>query len=639
MKGDLECCPKLENGDVKYVSVLSTVLVATIQEAKDRISQIEYIFCNQLYPNLQAKTKSLQKIYAEAEGAWKEKEKDLLEQIEKLRVEKQQAVEGNKIDKGKPNENANVLLAATLRNRESRINELEQEVAKKSKEVDEGMELQNKLLQLVQRKAAMIVDKGRELKRNEEKSNELLAKVKSLEKNAEELQDEVRKKTEKVAEKTLLERNLSKKVLSLSSLVEDNEKLKTENKQLMHKVECLEKNLSGLENKLREKTEETEGGRVLQAELLQQIDINAVEILKQKEQLDKSENDKKVLLEKVNVLEEKVNELQENQSSSGEEAEGKVSYDKLLHHIQLKDSELLAEKRKMRDLHGLYMKLRSQYNYLCAKSGLTTKNMLMLKDKLEDERGSFKHQPTTSSDGGNKSVDASAASCEMKEVKTENEFRDGLLDNKFVESIPIANFKSPTSIYVAPKCPPTVKPAQIIGTKRPASSWIDTRSHPGKDGPDPHDDFLDTPLEKLRADLDKNMEEEVQNDKNMEPSSSDDETQDINSDRNLRDQQMPGPIGGKKGFKYIEPVRKKAERKNLKGVECKQCKKFYDAVLPNNGGDGNKQNVRCEHHDGVSRHRYKDGYGLTECPTYAADESELGIDPFKLLYDKSRAIK
>ncbi|KAJ6302845.1 hypothetical protein OIU77_016859 [Salix suchowensis] len=547
MKGDLECCPKLENGDVKYVSVLSTVLVATIQEAKDRISQIEYIFCNQLYPNLQAKTKSLQKIYADAEGAWKEKEKDLLEQIEKLRVEKQQFVEGNKVDKGNPSENANGLLAATLRNRESRINELEQEVVKKSKEVDEGMELQNKLLQLVQRKAAMIVDKGRELKRSEEKSNELLAKVKSLEKNAEELQDEVRKKTEKVAEKTLLEKNLSKKVLSLSLLVEDNEKLKTENEQLTHKVECLEKNLSGLENKLREKTEETEGGRVLQAELLQQIDMNAVEILKQKEQRDKSENDKKVLLEKVNGLEEK-------------------------------DSELLAEKRKMRDLHGLYMKLRSQYNYLCTKSGLTTKNMLMLKDKLEEESGSFKHQPTTSSDGGNKSVDASAASGEMKEVKTENEFCDGLSDNKFVESIPNANFKSPTSIYVAPEC---------------------------KDGPDPHDDFLDTPLEKLRADLDKNMEEEVQNDKNMDPSSSDDETQDINSDRILREQQMPGPIGGKKGFKYIEPVRKKAERKNLKGVECKQCKKFYDAVLPNNGGDGNKQNVRCEHHDGVSRHRYK----------------------------------
>ena len=395
MKGDLECCPKLENGDVKYVSGLSTILVATIQEAKDRISQIEYIFCNQLYPNFQAKSKSLQKIYADAEGAWKEKEKDLLEQIEKLRVEKQEVVEGNKVEKEKPNEKANALLAATLRNRESRIDELEQEVVKKSKEIDEGMELQNKLLQLVQTKAAMIVDKGRELKRNEGKSNELLAKVKSLEKNVEELQDEVRKKSEKVAEKTELANNLSKRVLSLLSMVEDTEKLKTENEQLMHKVECLEKNLSGLKNKLREKTEETEGGRVLQAELLQQIDMNAVEILKQKEQLDMSENDKKELLEKVNGLEEKVNELQENLSSSGKEAEGKVSYDKLLHNIQLKDSELLVEKRKTRDLHGLYMKLRSQYNYLCTKSGLTMKNML--KDKLEDESGSFKHQPTTSS--------------------------------------------------------------------------------------------------------------------------------------------------------------------------------------------------------------------------------------------------
>jgi splicing factor 4 len=402
MKGELlECCPKLEAGDV---SGLSTILVATIQEAKDRISQIEYIFCNQLYPNFQTKSKSLLKIYSDAEEVWKEKEKHLYELIEKLRVEKQEVVEENKLLKvgkeksaGEPNEKANVLLAIP-RNRESKIDELEQEVMKKYKEVDEGMELQNTLLQLVQTKAAMIVDKGRELKTNEEKTNELLAKVKSLEKHVEELQEEDRKKTEKVAEKTELANSLSKKASSLLKLIEDNEKLRTEHEkekeQLMYKVECLEENLGGLKKKFLEKTEEIEEGRVLQAELLQQIEMNAVEILKQKEQLEKSENDKKVLLDKVNGLEEKVNELQANLSSSVKEAERKVSYENLLHRIELKDCELLAEKRKMSDLHGLYIKLRSQYKYLCTKSGLTMKNML--NDKLEDESGSLKHQLTTS---------------------------------------------------------------------------------------------------------------------------------------------------------------------------------------------------------------------------------------------------
>ncbi|KAJ6984874.1 protein gamma response 1-like [Populus alba x Populus x berolinensis] len=627
MKGELlECCPKLEAGDV---SGLSTILVATIQEAKDRISQIEYIFSNQLYPNFQTKCKSLLKIYSDAEEVWKEKEQHLLELIEKLRVEKQEVVEENKLLKvgkeksaGEPNEKENVLLAIP-RNRESKIDELEQEVMKKYKEVGEGMELQNTLPQLVQTKAAMIVDKGRELKMNEEKTNELLAKVKSLEKHVEELQEEVRTKTEKVAEKTELANSLSKKALYLLKLIEDNEKLRTEHEkekeQLMYKVECLEENLGGLKKKFREKTEEIEEGRVLQAELLQQIEMNAVDILKQKEQLEKSENDKKVLLDKVNGLEEKVNELQANLSSSVKEAERKVSYENLLHRIELKDCELLAEKRKMSDLRGLYIKLRSQYKYLCTKSGLTMKNML--NDKLEDESGSLKHQLTTSTDRGNKNVDASAAPCEMKEVKTENEFSNVLVDNEVVKSIPIANFKSPTSGCAAPKCPPTVKSTRIIGTKRPASSWIDTRSRQGKDGPDPHDDFLDTPLENLRADLDKAMKEEVhdphvvvQKEKNMDPGSSDDETQDANVDRSPGEQRMPVPIGGKGGFKYVEPVRKKAERQNLKGVQCKQCKKFYDAVLPTNGGksaDGNQQNVRCEHHDGVSRHRYKYAPPLT----------------------------
>ncbi|KAK3223972.1 hypothetical protein Dsin_010997 [Dipteronia sinensis] len=101
----------------------------------------------------------------------------------------------------------------------------------------------------------------------------------------------------------------------------------------------------------------------------------------------------------------------------------------------------------------------------------------------------------------------------------------------------------------------------------------------------PHDDFLDTPLENIWGTL----KEEVcdllvaaPKDKNVD--SSDDETQDMNVDTGPQKQQMPGPMAGKRGFRYVEPVRKKAEQENLKGIECKQCKKLNDAVLPDNEG-------------------------------------------------------
>lgn len=43
--------------DEKRVSGLSTILVASIQEAKDKISQLEYVFCSQLYPHFQSTSK------------------------------------------------------------------------------------------------------------------------------------------------------------------------------------------------------------------------------------------------------------------------------------------------------------------------------------------------------------------------------------------------------------------------------------------------------------------------------------------------------------------------------------------------------------------------------------------------------
>ncbi|KAK3223973.1 hypothetical protein Dsin_010998 [Dipteronia sinensis] len=149
MEGNLQNSPKLgcpvDNFDAKYIS-------------GDRILQIEYIFCSQMYPNFQSKSKSLQKIYSEAkkaaEDVWKEKEKVLLLKVEQIQLEKRQALEEDwslMLEKAKPatfQDGKSSPLLAILESQQLKFNELEQELMQKSKEVDEGMELQNKLLHL-----------------------------------------------------------------------------------------------------------------------------------------------------------------------------------------------------------------------------------------------------------------------------------------------------------------------------------------------------------------------------------------------------------------------------------------------------------------------------------------------------------
>lgn len=165
----------------------------------------------------------------------------------------------------------------------------------------------------------------------------------------------------------------------------------------------------------------------------------------------------------------------------------------------------------------------------------------------------------------------------------------------------------------ASKCTTNSKPSSLAGTKRPATSWRDTRSRQCHGGADPHDDFLDTPLENIKGNLNKAKKEELYDlpltvPKEMNCDSSDDETQDVNAEPSHQKQPATAPKTGTRVFKYAESVRTKSERENLKGIECKQCKKFYDAVLPKDGVkgiDGNDRNFRCEHHEGVSRHRYR----------------------------------
>jgi len=46
--------PLTKAGAANYVGGLSTILVASIQDAKDHIAQIEYVFCSQLYPQFKS---------------------------------------------------------------------------------------------------------------------------------------------------------------------------------------------------------------------------------------------------------------------------------------------------------------------------------------------------------------------------------------------------------------------------------------------------------------------------------------------------------------------------------------------------------------------------------------------------------
>ncbi|XP_059652897.1 protein gamma response 1-like [Cornus florida] len=155
MEGDLQRSPPpgdpIDCGDAKYVSGLSTILVATIQEARDRISQIEYIFCSQLFPNFQSNSGSLQKIYSEAkkaaEDVWKEKEKELLLQIEKLQLEKQQALDENQSLKEEKAKFVNFEGQSP-----NSVNKLQEELKQMTKEVGEGRELQHSILRLLDQK-------------------------------------------------------------------------------------------------------------------------------------------------------------------------------------------------------------------------------------------------------------------------------------------------------------------------------------------------------------------------------------------------------------------------------------------------------------------------------------------------------
>ena len=360
----------VEGDDLKYISGLSTILVATIQETKDRISQIEYIFCSQLFPSFQTKSKSLQKVYSEArkyaEDAWKEKETNLLFQIEKLKRENQHVIEENqslRLEKDKPfkeQEERMDLLRTKLLDEQLKVEELSQQLKQKSREIDEGIELQQKLLEMVRSKTSLIMSKEQKLKEHEDESNALRSKLTSLEIKFHELQKKLNEKTDEVSKVKRLEENLFKKIESQASEImnieQTNSDQQKEKKILMNKLEKLQENVDGLQKELLKKTEEIEGGRKLQT--------------------------------KLNGSLEKINDLKSISRVKNEEMEGNESYESLRQQIELKSCELLAEKKAKKGVVDAYKRLKSQYNFLCKKYGLNSDNML-LKNRRESETDSM----------------------------------------------------------------------------------------------------------------------------------------------------------------------------------------------------------------------------------------------------------
>lgn len=412
MKGPIPESPAdgqiVDWGDAKYVYEHVSALIASLdivkgkiceiestfcslQEAKDEISQIKSIFCCELYPNFQSKYKTLQKIYSDAKKAaedlWKEKENKFILQVEKLQLEK--------VIMQKEHEERIQGTLEKLRSKELKIQELEKKLM--FKEDDEGMELQRNLIRLVQTKANVIVNKDKQLKEHEKRIDVLLADLKIMENKVVFLQKLLREKIEEVVKGKELEENLLGKINLQTLEIKNNEQLlidyEREKKQLMTKFEQLKENLNGVNEELKTKTEEVEEERKLQEGLLKLVDSNGSENLRTKQQLAEHKEEKELLLTKVKDLEEKVNELQlKLQERSGDEAKEGDFYKKLIQQIESKDSELLAEQNKYMKLLDGYKRLKSQYNYLLHKKGLTLENVIT-PHKLERERHHHHENP------------------------------------------------------------------------------------------------------------------------------------------------------------------------------------------------------------------------------------------------------
>lgn len=434
MSPELECV--VDNNAEIDTSKLSALLVATIQEAKYRMSEVEYMFCSQLFPDYKLKSANLQNVIEAkkaAEDAWQEREKDLSLQIEKLQIEKKHAFDENQVLKLEKAEFEKFIHPSS-----KFVKDLQEEVKQKTAEVDDGVKLHHSLLRLVKSKDVVIVNyektmkdlegkinlilqgksiefeteerqelkkstkvdgevdlhKGIQPKEHEEKTTELLAKTDRLSEKTDELERELMlkmKQVDKVSQTHDLHKQIELEIVYNETLLTEYEKGK---KLLTAKVESLEDNIKKLQEELRQTTEEVEERRQLEEQLRQQIDLNGLEMLKAGHELEELLKEKSLHLAKLKVFEEKIDKLHLSlREKSDESSECMELHGKLLQQIEAKEFELMAEKKKKRIMVDSYKKLKSQYNFLCARNGLTPENMLP-QNKTEGERDSSRHNRT-----------------------------------------------------------------------------------------------------------------------------------------------------------------------------------------------------------------------------------------------------
>lgn len=338
--------------EAKYISGLSTVMVATIQEAKDRISQIEYIFCSQLFPNFQSKSKAFEKVYSDARlaacDAWKEREKDLLSQIEELKVENLGLVK----DKEKLSEENDKLVSMPLRVKslEDYIAQLKKKSKSRSEQVGNGIELYTGLVEVLQVKGSDVL--------GQDEVKMLLSEVKRLK--------------EELSKKTLVTENLLKKVKHLSTEAAESERelssCEDQRQRLTNRLQVFEENVGRLEEMLRKKADELE---VSQGKL----NLTERDMLKFKQRIADHE-----IVGKAKALGEEHGGMNMQVRDKSYLAE----LEALRCQSEEKSVELATEIKKKNEAISAFKKLKSQYNYLRKRFGLTTDSDLQ-QSQLENE--------------------------------------------------------------------------------------------------------------------------------------------------------------------------------------------------------------------------------------------------------------
>ncbi|XP_047061089.1 protein gamma response 1-like [Lolium rigidum] len=495
--------------DFKYICGLSTILVATIQEVKDRVSQMEFIFCSQLFPHIQAKSKLLHARHSHdstatrtAEDEWRKREAGLVSQLEELSCGKRRA--------------------------EDRLLELETSLE----------EMKGRLADAARLASEHGAEKKRLLSRLEEEMEK----------------DEVIRRLQRESAEMSREREAQQQLLLQQMESKDNDLALEKNK--VNLVTARYKDLKSQYNHLLAKLDQIEGSK---SPVNSKASSGSPQSKRKLKDLQDREKESIQLVSKT--------EDQKNASNSSAKAQ----------QTPHATSGSPPSKRKLKDAHD------------------TVKESIQLVSKTEDQ----KNTPNSSAKAQHTPRATSARS---------------LFSN------------SRLSLPSHPTNPPQKNAASTSKTDASSSftrpsHWRETRARKEPGVVDPHDDFLDTPLEAVRNTIRNPTAREealalaAPPPQDMDFNNSDDETQDINiATQGLNNIPVPKQRSAisihppNKGFKYTEPVRKKADRENLKGVECKQCKKFYDAVLPDgrvNGNGMDSTSMRCEHHDGVSRHRYR----------------------------------